>query len=241
MSEQPVKIPGTTFSLQLGFEGKYYAVFLVQYHQIIKSRKTGILKGTDLSTLSEEVENGMRSLLEGEEIFINPVIIDRVVNELLEQKPIERKAAAEEEAIPREESRLVPETVKVSELIKHSDNRAGKTTITEYHPEQKSKFDATADSIGNYNLKTPKPLPSRFTSSEDVPATITHSEIQASPKSQAISIDKENYAQLEEKITSLNTEISGLLEQINNNNKEITNLKKQITTLKKQVKSLAKE
>ncbi|MFW9922580.1 MAG: coiled-coil domain-containing protein [Candidatus Thorarchaeota archaeon] len=238
MNEQPIKIPGTTFSLQLGFEGKYYAVFLVQYHQIIKSKKTGILKGSDLSTLSEEVEKSMNSLLETEQIFINPVIIDRVVNELLEQNPIEKLVEVEEKH--EEEHRLVPESVKVSELIKHSDYRAGKTSITEYHPEQKSKFDATADSISNYGLRTPKPLASRVSSTEEMPVTITHSELQKTTKSQAISSDKDNYNQLDQKITSLNAEISGLLEQISNNNKEITNLKKQVTTLKKQVKDLTK-
>ena len=95
MSEEAlVKIPGTTFSLKFGLKGKYYAVYLVQGKHAVSSKKTSILKGTTLKELPEEIEKGMRFLMDSEEVYISPVIVDRVVNDLLEQIPKDGPASS---------------------------------------------------------------------------------------------------------------------------------------------------
>ena len=91
MSTSLIKIPGTTYYLQFGIEGKYYAVFLIQGRQPIQSTKLNILRGTSLHDLPAEVENGLRTMLEAEEVYISPMVVDRVVNDMLEQVPQEGK------------------------------------------------------------------------------------------------------------------------------------------------------
>ncbi len=220
--EATVKIPGTTFSLKFGIEGKNYAVYLVQGAHAISSKKLSILKGTSLRDLPEEAENGLRFLLDSEEVYISPIVVDRVVTDLLEQIPKDGRVFVKETTIKPD----IESSVSVLDLIEKSDHRAGKKSIEEYTPGEKSKFDATAFDMGKKkSLKTPKPLPKR--------SELTEQDYQKP----AISA-KDDYLALEEKINSLTNEVQSLQETIAKNKKAITSMKKQITTLKKSSKKL---
>jgi len=222
VSEEAIaKIPGTTFSLKFGIEGKYYAIYLLQGAHAIQIKQLSIMRGTTLRDLPEEVETGLRFLLDTEEVYLSPVIIDRVVSDLLDQIPKDGQVFVKETTIKPE----VPSSVNVLDLIEKSDHRAGKKSITEYTPGEKPKYDATASDIGKKFLKTPKPLPKRSASIEPE---------QDYPKP-AISA-KDDYLALEEKINSLTNEVKSLQETITKNKKAITSMKKQITTLKKSTK-----
>ncbi len=223
MSEALVKIPGTTYSLKFGLEGKYYAVYLVQSGHAISSKKTNILQGTTLQDLPEELEKGMRFLLDAEEVYISPVIVNRVVYDLLEQIPKDGQIFVKETSIKPE----IESSVHVLDLIEKSDHRAEKKSVVEYTPREKPKYDATAFDIGKKDLKTPKPLPKKSPTIET---------IEDHPKP-AISA-KDDYLALEEKLNSVTNELKSLQETIDQNKKEITNLKKQITTLKKNTKEI---
>ncbi|NPE07000.1 MAG: hypothetical protein GNW80_01855 [Asgard group archaeon] len=224
MSEEAlVKIPGTTFSLKFGLEGKYYAVYLVQGKHAVSSKKTSILQGTTLKDLPEEIGKGMRFLMDSEEVYISPVIVDRVVNDLLEQIPKDGQVFIKETTVKPD----IETSVSVLDMIEKSDHRAGKKSIMEYTPSEKPKYDATASDIGRKSLKTPKPLPKRS-------ATVEHESDYPKP---AISA-KDDYLALEEKLTLLTNEVKSLQETIDNNKKAITSMKKQITTLKKSTKEI---
>lgn len=224
MSEEAlVKIPGTTFSLKFGLEGKYYAVYLVQAKHAVSSKKTSILKGTTLKDLPEEIEKGMRFLMDSEEVYISPVIVDRVVNDLLEQIPKDGQVFVKETTVKPD----IETSVSVLDMIEKSDHRAGKKSIVEYTPGETPKYDATASDIGRKSLKKPKPIPKRS-------ATVEHESDYPKP---AISA-KDDYLALEEKLTFLTNEFKSLQETIDKNKKAITSMKKQITTLKKSTKKI---
>lgn len=223
MSEAIVKIPGTTFSLKFGLEGKYYAVYLVQSGHAISSKKTSILKGTTLRDLPEEVEKGMRFLLDSEEVYISPVIVNRVVHDLLEQIPKDGQVFVKETSVKPE----IETSVRVLDLIEKSDHRSESKSVVEFTPGEKPKYDATAFDIGKKELKFPKPLPKR---------NVTADTEQDYPKP-AISA-KDDFLALEEKLNSLTNELKSLQETISKNKKEISNLKKQVTTLKKNTKEI---
>ncbi|NHJ31933.1 MAG: hypothetical protein FK732_03635, partial [Asgard group archaeon] len=155
--ESKVKIPGTTYSLKFGLEGKYYAVYLVQSGHAISSKKTSILKGTTFKDLPEEIEKGMRFLLDSEEVYISPVVVNRVVNDLLELIPKDGQIFVKETTVKPE----IESSVSVLDMIEKSDHRAGKKSVEEYTPGEKPKYDATAFDIGKKSLKSPKPLPKR--------------------------------------------------------------------------------
>ncbi|HUT81809.1 MAG TPA: hypothetical protein VMZ29_11455 [Candidatus Bathyarchaeia archaeon] len=222
MSEEALaKIPGTTFSLKFGEEGKYYAVHLCRGTQPFLSKQLSILKGTTLSDLPEEVENGLRYLLTKEDIYLSPVIINRVVTELIEQIPKDGQVFVKE----TEEKHYVTPTVSVQEMIAQKEEHAGKKSMIEYTPGEKPRYDATSETIGKIHLREPRLLPSR-----DMSLDIT-------PTSPASST-KDDYLALEEKVNSLHNEIQTMQEIIDSNNKEIASLKKQITSLKKETKEL---
>lgn len=238
LNEPVVKIPGTTYSLQFGTEGKYYAVSLIHGRQKVHSKQLDILKGTALDNLSEELENGMKFLLESENLYISPVIVDRVVNEILEQVPEEGEMETKKEQ--QDEKRLVPENINVQELIKKSENRAEKKSIIEHKPAQKPKYDASAEGIGKISLPKPKPLPKKETMVERAE---TPSETTAKPKPKPMEVEKqktsENYEQMQSKIESLTNEMKGLEETITKNKNQITSLKRQITILKNKLKEIS--
>jgi hypothetical protein len=220
--EAIVKIPGTTFSFKFGIEGKNYAVYLVQGAHAISSKKLNILKGTTLRDLPEEAENGLRFLLDSEEVYISPVVVDRVVTDLMDQIPKDGQIFVKETTIKSD----IETSVRVLDLIEKSDHRAGKKSVEEYTPGEKPKFDATASDIGmKKSLKTPKPLPKR---------SVVTDQDYLKP---AISA-KDDYLALEGKLNSLTNEVQSLQETITKNKKAITSMKKQITTLKKTSKEL---
>jgi len=235
LNEPLTKIPGTTYYIQFGIEGKYYAIFLIRGRQAIQSKQLTILRGGSLHELPEEVESGLRSMLDAEEVYISPVVVDRVVNELLEQVPQEGEMDAKEPVV-EVEKRLVPTSISVQNIISKSDRRAGTTSTIEHHPQEKSKFDATSDGIGRYQLKKPKPLRQKekmvepsLTPTAPIKETVV-AQTQAEIKS------PETYISLDDKVLSLTTEINKLTDQVTKNDKEIKKMKRQITTLKKAAK-----
>lgn len=246
MSEPLIKIPGTTYSLQFGVEGKYYAVFLVQGRQAIKSQKLSILKGMASEELPDEIENGLISLLETENIFINRVVVDRVVNDLLNTVPLEEDQQPQivKHDEPKEE-RLVPESISVKDMIARSDGRAGIKSVVEHKPKEKSKYDASAENIGDYNLKKAKPLPKKEGMVEEYKPTFQTIEkperptktIESKPEPEMFTQEKmpatDKYVQLEEKISTLTNNVEQLLNEVSKNKKQISSLKGQVTKLKK--------
>lgn len=222
MSEEAIaRIPGTTFSLKFGVEGKYYAVFLCRGRAPFKTKQLSILKGATLSELPEEVENGLRFLLDTEEVYLSPVIVNRVVNDLIEQIPKDGQVFVKETT----EKEYVTPTTSVSEMISKSEDRAGKKSIIEHKPSEKSKFDATADDIGKRHLKPPKPLPKRD-------LNVEHTNYKPAISS------KDDYLAIDEKVSTLTNDLLTVQGTVEKHKKEITNLKKQITKLKKQTKEL---
>lgn len=238
MSTSLIKIPGTTYYLQFGIEGKYYAVFLIQGRQPIQSAKLNILRGTSLHDLPAEVENGLRTMLEAEEVYISPVVVDRVVNDMLEQVPQEGQMEVKEPVGTTE--RLVSDSVSVRSRIAQSDSRAGKKSIIEHHPGQKSKFDATADSIGHIELKKPKPLPRKDIMVEQSEPIVIKKEVSIA-KPQAEISKTESYISVDDKVANLTNEVTQLVEKVTKNDKEIKKLKRQITALKKATKNTKAE
>ncbi|NHJ03911.1 MAG: hypothetical protein EAX90_03755 [Candidatus Heimdallarchaeota archaeon] len=232
MSETIIKIPGTSFSVQFGFEGKYYTVFLIQYGQAVKSKKLDILKGSPLQDLPIEVEKSLQHLLETENLYINPVIIDRVVNDLLEHPPEESEGMIKEEY---EEPRIVPSSIKVQDLIAERDIRAGKTSVVEFKPQEKSKFDASAANFGTPKPRPPKPLASR----EPIIEQPHSSQPQIEVKKEPLQETKSSFLATETKTMTSTNELQQLIERIDKTDKELKNLKKQVTTLKKTVNELS--
>lgn len=233
LNESLTKIPGTTYSLQFGIEGKYYAVFLIRGRQAIQSKKLSILRGTVLHELPEEVETGLRSMLDAEEVYISPVVVDRVVNEILKRIPQEDQLEVKE---PVAEKRLVPTSINVQNMIAQSDGRSGQKSMIEHHPPEKTKFDATSESIGRIQLKTPKPLPHKEKMIEPSSTPIVSKKESVVAPSPVKIESTGNYVSMDEKVLSLTTEVTKLEEQVTKNNKEIKKMKKQITTLKKAAK-----
>ena len=234
MSEA-IKIPGTSFSVQIGYESKYYTVFLVHYGKPIKSQKLSILKGTPIDDLPQETEKAVQNLLETEQIFINPVIVDRVVNELLEQKPDESEITLNVEKEEIKESRLVPSNINVRDMISQRDSSASKPSMIEHKPKEKSKFDASAFDFGTPKPKPPRPLPSRDHANESSITSVSA----IAPKKEPIEVKTEIYKATETKSDTASNQINELMDKIAKNDKEIKNLKKQISTLKKTVKELS--
>ena len=234
LNDALIKIPGTTYYLQFGIEGKYYAVFLIQGRQAIQSKKLNILRGTSLHELPEEVENGLKSMLEAEEVYISPVVVDRVVNNLLEKIPQDGQMEVKE--APAEGGEL-SSSVSVKNMVAHSDHRSGIRSVIEHHPGQKSQFDATADSIGRIELKKPKPLPLKDSMVQrETPAATEVETTSTIPKPQPTKTATESYVSMDDKVNTLTNEISQLVEQVTKNDKEIKKMKKQITKLKKDLK-----
>ncbi len=233
MNEAITKIPGTTYSIQFGIDGKYYAIFLMRGRQPIQSKTLTLLRGTSLHELPQEVETGLRFMLDAEEVYISPVVVDRVVNELLEQVPQDGEIDVKEPVV-EVEKRLVPKSINVKNIVAHSNRRSGKTSSIEYHPPEKSKFDATSDSTGRYQLKTPKPLRRKETMSEAYQPPTDSIEEEVVTQTEIKS--PETYVSLDDKVLSLTTEITKLMDQVTKNDKEIKKMKRQITTLKKAAK-----
>jgi len=219
LSEEAItKIPGTTFSLKFGIEGKYYSVYLCRGSTPFRTKELSILRGTSLDDLHEEVENSLRYLLDSEEVFLSPVIVDRVVNDLMDQIPKDGQVSAEETA-PKA---YVATPVGVAEIISKKEAHAGKKSVIEYTPGEKPKFDATADSIGKIPLKAPKALPRK-----DIVSTST-----------SVISPRDDYMSLDEKITALTNELQSTQEMVAKTNDDLKKLKKQVTTLKKTTKEL---
>lgn len=225
MSEAIAKIPGTTYSLKFGVEGKYYAVYLVQYHHPVEIKSLEILKGTSIRELPEAIENGLKFMLDTKGVFINPVVIDRVVNEVLEKIPDDGQVLQKE----TEPVDITPGATSVVDLISHSDNRAGKKSIIEHKPGEKSPYDASALDMDKKSAFKPKPLPPKELQS--VTPTFKAIEDEATPKTQE-SVNTSG---------ALSEEILSLTERLVKNEKAVTSLKKQVTTLKKQVNALKPE
>ncbi|MHA1188010.1 MAG: hypothetical protein ACTSSK_14255 [Candidatus Heimdallarchaeota archaeon] len=200
MSEAIAKIPGTTYSLKFGVEGKYYAV--------------------SIRELPEAIENGLKFMLDAKGVFINPIVIDRVVNEVLEKIPEDGQVLLKE----TEPVDITPGARSVSDLINNSDNRAGKKSIIEHRPGEKSPYDASALDIAKKPAFKPKPLPEKVEKIE--PATT-----KPSTKAQG----NINTGQ------SIEDNIQTLTNRLVKNEKAVTSLKKQVTTLKKKVKELTSE
>ena len=231
MSEAIAKIPGTTYSLKFGVEGKYYAVYLVQYHNPINTKKLDIIKGTSIRELPEAIENGLKFLLDSEEIFINPVVIDRVVNELLGKIPEDGQVLLKES----EPVDITPSAVSVSELIHRSESRTEHKSMIEHTPGLKPKYDASASDIGTKPLRKPKPLPQKEAQSVNVVQSVTPTVKTAETKSVPKTQENVNTS------GTLADEMQSLTDRLVKNEKAVTNLKKQVTKLKKQVKELALE
>ncbi|MHA1738116.1 MAG: hypothetical protein ACTSXA_13495 [Candidatus Heimdallarchaeota archaeon] len=226
MSEAIAKIPGTTYSLKFGVEGKYYAVYLVQYHHPIETKNLEILKGTSIRELPEAIENGLKFMLDAKGVFINPIVIDRVVNEVLEKIPEDGQVLLKE----TEPVDITPGARSVSDLINNSDNRAGKKSIIEHRPGEKSPYDASALDIAKKPAFKPKPLPEKVEKIE--PATPA-----VQPKTKPSTKAQENINTGQ----SIEDNIQTLTDRLVKNEKAVTSLKKQVTTLKKKVKKLTPE
>ncbi|NHJ87944.1 MAG: hypothetical protein FK734_20945 [Asgard group archaeon] len=227
MDEAITKIPGTTYSLKFGVEGKYYSVFLCRGNHPFKSKPLSIMKGTTLRDLPEELEKGLQYLLDSEQLYLSPIIIDRVVNDLLDRIPDDGQVFVKETSKP-----IIEEpTVHVSEMISKSEQRAEKKSIIEHTPSEKSKFDASAMDIGKIQLRTPRPLPQKEVTSISEPIIESQKTPYTTPTSQ-----KDSYQELEEKVSSLTSEVKSLHEIIESNKKAISNLKGQITKLNNKLK-----
>ncbi|RLI63228.1 MAG: hypothetical protein DRP02_10310 [Candidatus Gerdarchaeota archaeon] len=227
MSEESLtRIPGTTFSIKFGLEGKYYALFLCRGSTPFKSKPMNILKGTTLRDLPEEIEKSLKWLLDTEEIYLSPVVVDRVVNEIIDQIPKEGQVFVKE-TIPK---KYINSEVSVQEIIKQANTRAEKVTMSEYTPASKPKVDASADDIGKIHLREPRPLPQRQ-ASEDIGTSEAAPVLKPTPST---------YQQIEEKFTTLTNDIQSMQELLNKNAKEIKSLKRQVKTLKKEIKALKK-
>lgn len=240
MSEEiTAQIPGTTYSIKFGFEGKYYALFLCRGFKEFKTMKLNILRGTSLHELPEEVENGLKNLLVSEEVFLSPVIVKNVTNNLLEQLPENGQIKADD----AKQKQFVKTDISVSSLISKSDERAGKKSIIEHAPRDKPKFDATADSLGRIDLKKPKQLPEKIIKREVTPVE-EHKPIKKSeektpmpvmkPMEITSEVKKEDYNHLDDKVTTLSNEVQSLHKILDKNNQDIEFLKEQIDTIKQE-------
>ncbi|NHJ40909.1 MAG: hypothetical protein FK731_12840 [Asgard group archaeon] len=238
--EITTQIPGTTFRIRFGFEGKYYALFLCRGNKEFKSMKLNILRGTSLHELPEEVENGLKDLLFSEQVYLSPVIVKNVANNLLEQMPENGQIIKEEV----KQKQFVKSEVSVSDLISKSEDRAGKKSIIEHGPMDKPKYDATADSLGRIELKKPKLLPEKITKHEIIPTEEykpikkIEEKIDILDKKPEVTeiVKKEAYNQLDEKVTTLTNEVKSLHEIIDKSNQDIEILKEQIDIIKQDVK-----
>jgi hypothetical protein len=223
MSEAIAKIPGTSYSLKFGVEGKYYAVYLVQYHHPIETKSLEILKGTSIRELPEAIENGLKFMLDAKGVFINPVVIDRVVNEVMEKIPEDGQVLQKE----TEPVDITPSARSVSDLINQSDNRAGKKSIIEHRPGEKTPYDASALDMIKKPAFKPKPLPKEMPKTESATPAVKPA-TEPSTKAQ----ENINTGQ------SIEDTIQTLTDRLVKNEKAVTSLKKQVTTLKKKVKEL---
>lgn len=242
MNETRTKIPGTLYSLKFGIEGKYYAVFLYRGNQEIYSKKLEILRGTSLRDLPEELENGLKYMLDKKEIHLSPVIVDRVVNNLLEKIP-ENGSVFDKESSKK---KLEKPSISVQELVKKSEKRLEtQKQVPTYTPAQKQKYDASAEDLGKYNLKKPKPLPEKREAEQK--SEIKEIPIKEEPKKEHKIKQAENktleekkemnkkYQELQKKVDDLNNEVSGLVETIKKNEKQIGTLEQKIIQLKKEM------
>jgi len=221
--ESLTRIPGTTFSIKFGLEGKYYALFLCRGSTPFKSKSLNILKGTTLRDLPEEIEKSLQWLLEAEEIYLSPIVVDRVVNEIIDQIPKEGQVFVKE-TTPK---KYIDREVSVQEIIKQANTRAERATTVEFTPKTKPKVDASAEDLGKIRLREPRPLPQRGVDTVTTQA--------AAPTLKPI---PSSYQQIEEKFARLTNDVQSMQELLNKNAKEIKSLKRQITTLKKEIKAL---
>jgi hypothetical protein len=241
MNTELTKIPGTLYSLGFGTEGNYYAVFLYRGRQAINTKKLSIVRGSSLRDLPDEVENGLRHLLDNEEIYISPAIIDRVVNDLMDKIPKEGQVFTKETT----ERKLVSENVNVKELINKSESRSKKQEeATEMPPKKEKKYDASAMDITPPKPRTPKPLPEKeeAVKKEQIPAP---REIQRTPETAKVAtqsksniLKEEDLAPLEEQVTKLTDELNDLQELVTKNKNNITSVKRSITILKNKLKEM---
>ncbi|NHK30173.1 MAG: hypothetical protein FK730_02390 [Asgard group archaeon] len=236
MSEEIIaQIPGTTYMIKFGFEGKYYALFLCRGSQQFKTMKLNILKGTSLHELPEEVENGLRDLLDSEEVYLSPVIVKNVANNILEQIPESGQIKTQEKM----QKQFVKTEMRVSDLINKSDDRAGKKSIIEHAPREKPKFDASADSIGQIKLKQAKPLPEKMVKREETPV-LEHKPAEKpivsekKPMETIIETKKEDFTQLEKKVSTLSNDVQSLHEIIDKSNQEIESLKQKVDSMEQE-------
>ncbi|NHJ47836.1 MAG: hypothetical protein FK733_08620 [Asgard group archaeon] len=248
MSEEiTISIPGTTYRVKFGVEGKYYALSLYRGSVEHKTKPLTILRGSSLSDLPEEVENGLRDLLDSEEVYLSPVIVKRVVNNLLDQIPEDGQLTT----VEKTQKEFVKRELKVADLINKSDQRAEKKSTIEYSPSMETKFDATADDIGKVSLSKPKPLPEKIVK-RDEPVVEEHKPV-VKPIEKPVEIPVEKpveeepkpivetehieteVVKLDEKVDSLTNELETLHDIVEKSNQEIEDLKEQVNLIKKEV------
>jgi len=122
---------------------------------------------------------------------------------------------------------ITPGARSVSDLINHSDSRAGKKSIIEHSPGEKSPYDASALDMPKKPAFKPKPLPEKVEKIEPAtPAMV--------PKTKQTTKAQENINTGQ----SIENNIQTLTDRLVKNEKAVTSLKKQVTTLKKKVKEL---
>jgi hypothetical protein len=229
------QIPGTTYKIKFGTEGKYYALFLCRGSQEFRTHKLKIVKGMSLHDLPEEVENGLKDLLDSEEVYLSPVIVKKVTNNLLDQIPESGQIKTPEIT----QKQFVKTEISVTDLISKSDDRAGKKSIIEHAPREKPKFDASADSIGQIKLKQPKPLPEKMIKKEEKPI-VEHKPVEKpiaaekKPVETIIETKKEDYTQLEEKVSTLSNEVQSLHEIIDKSTEDIEVLKQKVDSIEQE-------
>lgn len=216
------KIPGTLYSLQFGTEGNYYAVFLVRGRQNVATKRLDIVRGTSLRDLPEEIENALRTLLDKEQIFLSPAIVNRVVNEIVTQIPKKGKVTF------TKTSKMKQPSGRVQQLIKESEERVKKQTPISSQQQKDSRApSASAEDIGKIPLKKPRPLSETVLTQED-----RSTSVKGTPKDESRDVIN--------KVDRLTNKIAALQNLADQNRKEIESLKKELSSLKKQEKAQPK-
>jgi hypothetical protein len=234
--EITAQIPGTTYKVKFGVEGKYYSLFLYRGSLVHKSKPLSILRGASLGEAPEEVENCLRDLLDSEEVYLSPVIIKRVVGNLMDQVPEDGTIKFTEKS----QKEFVKRELKVADLIQKSDNRAGKKSIVEFTPGEETKFDATSDDIGKISVPKPKPLPEKIIKREEPvaeptvakpiePVKTIEKPVEVKPE-ETKPIETE-VVKLEEKVTTLSTEVETIQTKLEKSTQEIEDLKEQMNQI----------
>ncbi|MBD3191387.1 MAG: hypothetical protein GF308_12125 [Candidatus Heimdallarchaeota archaeon] len=213
------KIPGTLYSLQFGTDGNYYAVFLVRGRQNVATKRLDIVRGTSLRDLPEEIENALRTLLDREQIFLSPAIVDRVVNEIVTQIPEKGKVTFTRASQTKRPSG------RVKQLIQESEERVKRQApASSRQPIDTRAPSASAEDIGKIPLKKPRPISETVLAREDRSASIKST----APKDQSSDVLN--------KVDRLTNELAALQNLADQNKKEIETLKKELSSLKEQKK-----